>query len=106
IHLQRRGGGMSEVQSADTARTFSVNRLTQPEPAVFLHCAIFVNRNTILSAETFRLESFQGQESVSELFEFRLELSANSDGANALSLRFDDLIGRAITVGIGKYTNA
>ena len=45
---------MSEVQSADTARTFSVNRLTQPEPAVFLHCAIFVNRNTILSAETFR----------------------------------------------------
>lgn len=97
---------MSEVQSADTAHTFSVNRLAPPEPAVFLHCAIFVNRNTILSAETFRLESFQGQESVSELFEFQLELSANSDGANAVAMRFDELIGRAITVGIGKYTSA
>ncbi|RDU94736.1 contractile injection system protein, VgrG/Pvc8 family [Trinickia dinghuensis] len=87
---------------SDATLEFSVDRLAAPEPLVFLHCAIFVDRNTILGAETFRLESFQGQESISELFEFQLELSANSDGQNPVSFRFDQLVGRPITVGIGK----
>ncbi|MGN6318118.1 contractile injection system protein, VgrG/Pvc8 family [Trinickia sp.] len=97
---------MSDTQSVDTTRAFSVNRLASPEPAVFLHCAIFVDRNTILGAETFRLERFEGQESVSEPFGFQLELSADSDGSNAFSLRFDQLIGRSITIGVGKHTDA
>ncbi|MGS1002230.1 contractile injection system protein, VgrG/Pvc8 family [Burkholderia glumae] len=95
---------MSDLASAD-ARSFSVNRLAPPEPAVYLHCAVFIDRHTVLGAETFRLQSFQGQESVSEPFEYQLELVANSDGERALPVRFDELIGRAITVGIGKQVD-
>ncbi|WP_246792204.1 contractile injection system protein, VgrG/Pvc8 family [Burkholderia perseverans] len=94
---------MSDTLTAAT-RAFSVNPLGAPEPDVYLHCAVFVTRDTILGAETFRLESFQGQENVSEPFEFQLELVANSDGRTPapVTFRFDELIGRAITVGIGK----
>ncbi|MBI0329095.1 contractile injection system protein, VgrG/Pvc8 family [Burkholderia plantarii] len=94
---------MSDIISAGPPRAFSVNQLGAPEPDVYLHCAVFVTRSRILGAETFRLERFQGQESVSEPFEFQLELVANSDGTGPVTLRFDDLIGRAITVGIGKH---
>ncbi|GAB7536923.1 contractile injection system protein, VgrG/Pvc8 family [Burkholderia sp. 3C] len=93
---------MNEILGVDATRAFSVQRLGAPEPRVFLHCAVFVNRNTVLGAETFRLESFQGQEQVSEPFEFQLELSGNSSGAASGRLRFDELVGRAITVGIAK----
>ncbi|AJK50067.1 contractile injection system protein, VgrG/Pvc8 family [Burkholderia plantarii] len=95
---------MSDILDTGTTRAFSVNPLGAPEPDVYLHCAVFVTRDTILGAETFRLESFQGQENVSEPFEFQLELVANSDGRSPapVTFRFDELIGRAITVGIGK----
>ena len=33
-------------------------------------------------------------------------MSADSDGSNAFSLRFDQLIGRSITIGVGKHTDA
>ncbi|MGF7187838.1 type VI secretion system secreted protein VgrG [Robbsia andropogonis] len=93
---------MNDIIGVSSASAFSVNQLGAPEPDVYLHCAVFVTRNQILGAETFRLEKFQGQEKVSELFEFQLELVANSDGPDFIALRFDDLIGRPITVGIGK----
>lgn len=91
---------MNDSLNAVAARAFAVNRLAPPEPAVYLHCAIFLDRNTVLSAETFRLQSFQGHEQVSEPFEFQLELSANSDGAQSVAFNFNDIIGRPITVGI------
>lgn len=91
---------MNDSLNAVAARAFSVNRLATPEPVVYLHCAIFLDRQTILGAETFRLQSFKGQEQVSELFEFQLELNGNSDGPNAAAFSFNNLIGRPITVGI------
>ena len=91
---------MNDSLNAAAARAFSVNRLTPPEPAVYLHCAIFLDRHTTLSAETFRLQSFQGQERVSDLFEFELELNGNSDGPHATTFSVNDIIGRPITVGI------
>jgi len=91
---------MNDSLSAAAARAFAVNRLAPPEPVVYLHCAIFLDRHTTLGAETFRLQSFQGQEQVSGLFEFELELNGNSDGAHAETFSFNDIIGRPITVGI------
>lgn len=91
---------MNDSLSASAARAFAIEQLSLPEPVVFLHCAIFLNRNTVISDETFRLQSFQGRESVSDLFEFQLELNGNSDGKNAVSFSFDEIVGRPITVGI------
>lgn len=94
---------MNDSLSAAAARAFSIDQLAPPEPAVCLHCAIFIDRNTILGAETFRLQSFQGQEKVSELFEFQLELTGNSSDDSSIKSKrftFDDIIGRPITVGI------
>ncbi len=91
---------MNDSLNAAAARAFNLNRLAPPEPAVYLHCAIFLDRNTTLGAETFRLQSFQGQEQVSGLFEFQLELNGNSDGEHAAVFSFNDIIGRPITVGI------
>jgi len=91
---------MNDSINAAAARAFAVNRLAPPEPVVYLHCAIFLDRYTTLGAETFRLQSFQGQEQVSGLFEFELQLNGNSDGEHATTFSFNDIIGRPITVGI------
>jgi type VI secretion system secreted protein VgrG len=94
---------MNDSLNASATRAFHIEQLPPPEPAVALHCAIFLDRNTILSAETFRLQRFQGQENVSELFEFQLELTGNTStdsSQNSKRFSFDDIIGRPITVGI------
>ncbi len=93
---------MNQILGVDATRHFAIDRLGAPEPRVFLHCAVFVNRSTVLGAETFRLESFKGQEQVSQPFEFSLELVGNSRTGGAGALRFDELVGRAITVGIAR----
>lgn len=88
-------------------------------PAPYLHVAIFLPAmagapSRILGDETFRLVSFEGQESASELFEFELELHANTDTGYTtpylgnsippappeIDLSIDDLVGLSITVGI------
>jgi uncharacterized protein involved in type VI secretion and phage assembly len=71
-----------------------------PSPAMFLHCALFLARNRLLGAEAFRAVSFEGQESVSEPFEYQLELHANTRQKAIDALKFEDLIGRAVSVGI------
>jgi uncharacterized protein involved in type VI secretion and phage assembly len=73
---------------------------TVDSPVLFLHCAIFAANNLILDDETFRLASFQGQESVSEPFEYQLELHGNTDARKGTPLQFEDVIGRPVTVGI------
>lgn len=91
---------MNDTLSAGAASAFSIGQLSPPEPVVFLHCAIFLKRNLILSAETFRLQSFQGTERVSDLFEFQLELNGNTQSKGAVSFGFDEIVGCPITVGI------
>ncbi|WP_255990973.1 contractile injection system protein, VgrG/Pvc8 family [Chitinolyticbacter albus] len=66
---------------------------------LYLHAALFLP-GRIVSDETFRLASFSGQESVSEPFEFQLELHANTEATTQQPMRFTDLIGRPVTVGI------
>ncbi|ALU89498.1 contractile injection system protein, VgrG/Pvc8 family [Herbaspirillum rubrisubalbicans] len=93
-------------------------------PAPFLHVAIFLPASAgapggILGDETFRLVSFDGQESASALFEFQLELHANTDtsltppylGSTVpplpadVQLSIDDLIGLSVTVGVNCSCN-
>jgi len=68
--------------------------------ALYLHCAIFLDSQDIIGDETFRLVSFTGQDQVSEPFEYQLELRGNS-GKPGRELRFDQLIGKAVTFGVG-----
>lgn len=79
-------------------------------PANFLHCVIFLAQGDRLDSDTFRLLRFSGQDGASELFEYQLELRANTSGRNGRGnrLEYEDLIGRAITVGIQRpcaYSN-
>lgn len=69
------------------------------QPAVYLHCAITLASGQVLGAETFRLVHLQGQEKISEPFEFQLELHGNTDYSQP-PLRFDDLMGRPVTFGV------
>ena len=70
-------------------------------PALFLHVAVFLPGRRIVSDETFRLVSFQGQESVSNPFEYSLELHGNSTAApGGTAVQFADMLGSGITVGI------
>ncbi|WP_338847063.1 contractile injection system protein, VgrG/Pvc8 family [Massilia sp. W12] len=78
----------------------ALQALKAPAPALYLHCAFFTADEQIIGDETFRLVSFEGQESVSELFEFQLELHGNTDLQNGAPYCFNDFIGRPLTVGI------
>ncbi len=78
----------------DTALT------TVEQPLLYQHCRIEMAQGRIVGEDYFRLVHFQGQESVSDLFEYQLELHGNSD-ADGSRIDFSDIIGRPITVGIG-----
>lgn len=68
-------------------------------PAVYLHCAIRLSNGRLLGAETFRLVHFQGQEKISEPFEFQLELHGNTDYRQP-PLQFNELMGCPVTFGV------
>ncbi|QDQ28503.1 hypothetical protein FNU76_20260 [Chitinimonas arctica] len=77
-------------------------------PALFLHLAIFIDNRQLIGDETFRLVSFTGNESVSEPFEYQLELHGNDQWqadpqrkARIETLRFDSLIGKPVTFAVG-----
>lgn len=73
-------------------------------PLLFLHCGIFLAGNQWLSDETLRLLSFEGQESVSEPFDYTLQLRGNTSPNHGRVLNFDAVIGRPVTVGINDPT--
>ena len=75
-------------------------RAITPTPVVYLHVALFLPNGRVLSDESFRLVSFQGQEGISDHFEFELELHANTSPEHGASISFDDVVGRGVTVGI------
>jgi len=70
------------------------------QPVLYQHCRIEMPQGRIVGENYFRLVRFQGQESVSDLFEFQLELHGDTspDGER---IDFAQIIGRPITVGIG-----
>ena len=90
----------------DTAGRTAVQPIGQSgqadSPLLYLHCAISMAGNQWLGDETFRLLSFEGQESVSEPFDFQLQLRGNTDPRGGRPLTFDALIGRPVTVGINR----
>ncbi len=110
----------SNYFSAKSIGLANIQTITDPTPSLYLHCAIFamgkavINHHVtvvsrLLSDETFRLTQLEGQESVSELFEFELNLHGNtSSNQSGEALTFEDVIGRPITVGIqfpSEYNN-
>ncbi|MFZ6675472.1 contractile injection system protein, VgrG/Pvc8 family [Undibacterium sp. Xuan67W] len=78
----------------------AIAAIERERPTLFLHCAIFLRGNRIVSDETFRLVNFQGQESVSEPFEYQLELHGNTSQHHGDQFNFNQVIGHPITVGI------
>ncbi|MCP5141726.1 MAG: hypothetical protein H6980_05170 [Gammaproteobacteria bacterium] len=64
------------------------------------HVAIFLADGRILSDETFKLHSFQGQEQISGPFELQLELHANTDAKGNVAFAFEDILTRPVTVGL------
>ena len=73
------------------------------QPLLFQHCRIDMPQGQTLGEDALRLVNFQGQESVSDLFEYQLELHGNTTktGAGHQPLVFSKIIGRPLTVGIG-----
>lgn len=72
------------------------------QPQLFQGCRIEMPGGKVLGDSALRLVQFQGQESVSDLFEYQLELHGDTTAAGAgESLVFSQIIGRPITVGIG-----
>ncbi|MBA3774704.1 MAG: type IV secretion protein Rhs [Ramlibacter sp.] len=71
-----------------------------PTPVVYLHVALFLGGGRTVGDETFRLVSFQGQENISQPFEFKLELHGNDSTGQGARLAFDDVVGRPVAVGI------
>lgn len=90
---------MSTSASTSTGQSFNVESMDST-PTLFLHCALFVPGVGIVSDETFRLQTFNGKDSVSTLFEYDLELNGNSSQSSGIKFNFDDIVGCSITVGI------
>lgn len=70
------------------------------QPLLYQHCRIAMPQGKVLGENAFSLERFQGQESVSDLFEYQLELHGDT-AADGVALDFPTVIGRPVTVGIG-----
>lgn len=65
-----------------------------------LQVAVFMPNGRILGSETFRLTSFQGQDGISEPFEYNLELRGNTRATHNPDLDFRTLLGRPVTAGL------
>jgi len=83
----------------------AISPIDNPPPVLYLHCGIFLAGNKIIGDEMFRLVEFKGKESVSEPFEFELELHANTAPQSGQPLNFSQVIGRPLTVGINLPTS-
>ena len=73
--------------------------LSDPSEPHYLECEIELASGRVLGRETFRLESFEGQERVSEPFEFSLTLHGSTD-LDSEPLAFSQLIGRPVNLGV------
>ena len=73
-------------------------------PLLYLHCGICIRGNTWLGDETFRLLSFEGEENVSQPFDYQLQLRGNTSPHHGKPLSFEQVIGRPVTVGINDPT--
>jgi type VI secretion system secreted protein VgrG len=69
-------------------------------PLLYLHCGICIKGNTWLTDETFRLLAFEGEENVSQPFDYQLQLRGNTEPHGGQPLSFEQVIGRPVTVGI------
>lgn len=69
-------------------------------PLLYLHCAVALAGNQWLGDETFRLVAFEGQETISEPFDYQLQLRGNTSPRQGRALNFDAIIGRPVTVGL------
>lgn len=70
-----------------------------PMTSTWLHVAVFMGNGQVLGDEAFRVETVEGTESISELFDFKLELRANTD-AGGQRVGFNDIVGRPVTLAL------
>jgi uncharacterized protein involved in type VI secretion and phage assembly len=87
------------MSAALPAVATAINPLSQA-PQVHLHVAVFLAGGQVLGDETFRLVAFQGQESISECFEYTLELHGNSSPMPATAVFFDAILGQPVTFAV------
>jgi len=83
--------------------TTYVKSIDHPAPILFLHCALFMSGNQIIGDAMFRVITFQGQENVSEPFEYTVELHGNTHRDSqhgAHTLHFSEIVGRPMTIGV------
>lgn len=81
--------------------TLAASAVTAVEqPLLFQHFRIDMAQGKVLGEDALRLERLQGQESVSDLFEYQLEVHGDTDDSG-VQLEYHKIIGRPITVGIG-----
>lgn len=68
--------------------------------SLHMRVAVFMAGGRVLGDDAFRLVGFQGQESLSEAFEYDLELHGNTRAGGPLDLNFQAILGRPVTVGL------
>ena len=74
-----------------------------PMTSNWLHLAVFMGNGQVLGDEAWRVESVEGSESISEPYDFKLVLRANTD-ASGQRISFDDIVGRPITLALTSPT--
>lgn len=93
----------SEVELVELVEL--VEQIDLVEQRRFQGCCIEMPGGNMLGETVLRLVTFQGKESVSDLFEYQLELHSAKDNPSEAgvldSLAFSQIIGRPITVAIG-----
>jgi type VI secretion system secreted protein VgrG len=81
--------------------SFAMTRIASVEqPLLYQFCRIEMPQGEVLGEESFRLVGFQGNENVSDLFEFQLELHGNSQLDDVPDIDIAQIIGRPVTVAI------
>lgn len=73
---------------------------SQESPRLYLHQLIQLEDGRYLGDDFFRAQSMKGSESVGSPFQFSIELHANSNPGSELNVKFSDLMGRPVSLGI------
>ena len=89
---------MSDRPGFSVAPILGFTEQSRDGPNRYLHVAFFDRDNSVITERKFRLARASGRESVSQPFEFELELRADTEPGE--SLRVGDFLGLSATWGV------